>query len=167
MTTNIQALTDLLQFHPATRGGTNCYYNDNANTDYKLAFRAVFNACKEIGTDGLVIGASLKENRYSNICVKTLVSGHFQVTAIGLREGLIDETPVLSGFPKLHDIHTVTLYLSAVNQVPWYNYILELKPQRVIFNPGTENPEFQDVLTQTGIEVMEDCTIIMVEGGRF
>lgn len=115
----------------------------------------------------LVIGASLKENRYSNICVKTLVSGHFPVTAIGLREGSISETPVLTGFPAIHDIHTVTLYLRAENQVPWYNYIMDLNPQRVIFNPGTENPEFQDLLTHAGIEVTEDCTIMMVQGGRF
>jgi len=115
----------------------------------------------------LVIGASLKESRYSNICIKTLVSGHFPVTAIGLREGLIDTTPVQAGFPELHDIHTVTLYLGPDNQKSWYDYILKLNPQRVVFNPGTENEEFQNLLTDAGIEVTEDCTIMMVQGGRF
>lgn len=115
----------------------------------------------------LVIGASLKESRYSNTCVKTLVSGHFPVTAIGLREGLIDETHVLTGFPELTDIHTVTLYVGPQNQHTFYDYVLKLKPERVVFNPGTENREFQDLLTQAGIEVIEDCTIMMVQGGRF
>jgi predicted CoA-binding protein len=115
----------------------------------------------------LVIGASLKEYRYSHICVKTLVADQIPVTAIGLREGFIDQVPVKKGFPELTDIHTVTLYLSPENQLLWYNYIMKLMPERVIFNPGTENQEFEDMLANTGIEVTEDCTIMMVEGGRF
>lgn len=115
----------------------------------------------------LVIGASLKESRYSNTCVKTLVAGHIPVTAIGLREGLINETTVITGFPELQNIHTVTLYLGPDNQHPFYDYVLKLNPERVIFNPGTENREFQDMLRHARIEVIEDCTIMMVEGGRF
>ena len=115
----------------------------------------------------LVIGASLNENRYSNICVKTLVSGHFPVTAIGLREGSIDEIPVVTGNPELKNIHTVSLYLGPENQKSWYDYILKLNPERVIFNPGTENDEFRDLLSSSGIETVEDCTIVMVQSGRF
>lgn len=115
----------------------------------------------------LVIGASLKESRYSNICVKTLVSGNFPVTAIGLREGLIEGTPVQAGFPELNNIHTVTLYLGPENQKSWYNYILKLNPQRVVFNPGTENDEFEEMLSNAGIEVVEGCTIVMVKGDMF
>jgi predicted CoA-binding protein len=115
----------------------------------------------------LVIGASLKEYRFSNICIKTLVSSHFPVTAIGLREGLIDEIPVYTGFPELVNIHTVTLYLGPKNQIPWYDYILKLNPIRVIFNPGTENQEFKNLLTATGIEVIEDCTIVKVQSGNY
>ena len=115
----------------------------------------------------LVIGASLKESRYSNICVKTLVSGQFPVTALGIREGMIDQVSVQTGFPELANIHTVTLYLGPDNQKSWYKYILDLNPERVVFNPGTENPEFENLLTSAGIEVTEDCTIMMVQGGRF
>jgi len=115
----------------------------------------------------LVIGASLKESRYSNICVKTLVSGQFPVTALGIREGMIDQVSVQTGFPELVNIHTVTLYLGPDNQKSWYKYILDLNPERVVFNPGTENPEFENLLTSAGIEVTEDCTIMMVQGGRF
>ncbi len=115
----------------------------------------------------LVLGASLKERRFSHICVKTLVSGHFQVAAIGLREGMIDAIHVKTGFPELQNIHTVTLYLSPENQKSWYNYILTLNPERVIFNPGAENTEFENLLTEAGIDVIEDCTIMMVEYGRY
>jgi hypothetical protein len=74
---------------------------------------------------------------------------------------------VQTGFPELDNIHTVTLYLGPENQHPFYSYILQLKPERVIFIPGTENPELQDLLLQAGIGITEDCTIMMVEGGRF
>jgi len=115
----------------------------------------------------LVIGASLRENRYSNICIKTLVAAHFPVTAIGLREGFIDEIKVSTGFPDLRNIHTVTLYLGPENQKPWYEYILNLNPKRVIFNPGTENEGFQTMLATAGIDVIEGCTIVMVQSGRY
>ena len=115
----------------------------------------------------LVIGASLKESKYSNICVRTLKSGHFPVTAIGLREGMIDTTPVLAVAPELSNIHTVTLYLNADNQKPWYEYILKLNPKRVVFNPGAENDEFTKMLKAAGIEIVEDCTIMMVQYGRY
>lgn len=115
----------------------------------------------------LVIGASLKETRHSNICVKTLVSGHFPVKAVGLREGHIDLVPVQTGMPELSDIHTVTLYLGADNQKTWYDYILRLNPERVVFNPGTENSEFEKLLAAAGIVVTKDCTIMMVQDNRY
>ena len=115
----------------------------------------------------LVIGASLKDSRYSNVCVKTLKSFNIPVTAIGLREGFINEIPVKTGFPVLENIHTITLYLGAKNQLPWYDYILNLNPSRVIFNPGTENTELTGLLTLAGIETVEDCTIVMLQSGRY
>ena len=115
----------------------------------------------------LVLGASLKEYRYSNICVRTLVSASFPVVAIGLREGKIDHVNVMTGVPELQDIHTVTLYLKPENQNSWYDYILKLNPARVIFNPETENETFREMLNKAGIEVVEDCTLMMVQGGRY
>jgi uncharacterized protein len=115
----------------------------------------------------LVIGASLNESRYSNIAVRTLKAGHFPVTAIGLREGMIDTIPVITGTPELENIHTVTLYLNSGNQKPWFDYIMKLNPKRVVFNPGTENDEFADMLSSAGIETVEDCTIMMVQSGRY
>ena len=115
----------------------------------------------------LVIGASLKESRYSNICVKTLVSGQFPVAAIGLREGLINKTFVQTGFPELQNIHTVTLYLGPSNQHPFYDYIMKLNPERVIFNPGTENKKFEDLLIANNIVAEENCTLVLLRSGMY
>jgi len=115
----------------------------------------------------LVLGASLKEYRYSNICVRTLIAAGFPVAAIGIREGQIDQISVMTGVPELKNIHTVTLYLGPENQIPWYDYIFKLNPLRVIFNPGTENETFQEMLVREGIDVVEDCTLMMIQGGRY
>lgn len=115
----------------------------------------------------LVLGASLKESRYSHRCVQTLAAAHIPLAAIGLREGFIDGVPVVTGFPELQNIHTVTLYLTPANQIAWYDFIFNLKPKRVIFNPGTDNPDFAHKLELAGVEVVVDCTLMMVQGARF
>ena len=115
----------------------------------------------------LVIGASPKAERYSNMAVKKLTAYKHPVEAIGLRENKIDEIEIKTGFPKLENIDTVTMYLSSKNQVQYYDYIIGLKPQRVIFNPGAENPEFEKKLVENGIEPVEACTLVMLSTGEF
>ncbi len=115
----------------------------------------------------LVLGASLRDMKYSNTCVRTLQSANIPVVAIGIKEGNINSIPVVTGFQLLTDIQTVTLYLGPENQKMWYEYIIGLKPERVIFNPGTENYEFINLLKTNGISVIEDCTLMMVQYGRF
>jgi uncharacterized protein len=115
----------------------------------------------------LVIGASLNPLRYSHNCVEALVSSENQVVAIGLREGFIGNVPVHKGMPQIDDIHTVTLYIGPQNQPPFYQYIMDTKPLRVIFNPGTENPLFEKLLLAAGIKVVISCTLMMLEYGDF
>jgi len=115
----------------------------------------------------VVIGASLKKERYSNIAVRRLTEHHVPVTAIGLREGDIRGTHVFTPFPEVENIHTVTIYVGPRNQPFWYDFILNLHPKRVIFNPGTENEEFQAKLQGLGIEVVEDCTLVMLSKDDF
>jgi uncharacterized protein len=115
----------------------------------------------------LVIGASLDETKYSNLCLRELVENDIPAYAIGLREGSIAGVPVVKGFPILNDIHTVTLYLNAIRQLEYYDYLLKMKPARVIFNPGTENPEFETLLEENGIEVVSACSIMMLKAGVF
>ena len=115
----------------------------------------------------LVLGASLKPNRFSYKAVRELRMYGFPTVAIGLREGVINDVQVIKGYPELEDIDTITLYLGPPRQVPLYNYILSLNPRRIIFNPGTENPELMELAESQGIETIEDCTLVMLELGMF
>jgi predicted CoA-binding protein len=115
----------------------------------------------------LVIGASEKVVRYSNICVRSLQDHNIPTFAIGSRLGAINHTSILTGFPQMPEIHTVTLYINPEVQKEYYNYIFQLQPKRVIFNPGTTNPDFSASLREKGIEVINDCTIIMLRNKEF
>lgn len=115
----------------------------------------------------LVLGASLNVDRYSNICINELVENGFPVSAIGLREGEVAGVKILKGFPQLQGIHTVTLYLGPQNQPQYYDYVLGLRPKRIIFNPGTGNEAFAALAEKQGIKVDNKCTLLMISGGYF
>lgn len=115
----------------------------------------------------LVLGVSLKPGRFSNLAVKKLVSLHYPVIAVGLREGEIDGVKIQKPFPRINELHTLTLYLGAKNQACYYGYILKINPKRVIFNPGTENIEFENTLRNQGIQVVRGCTLIMLDNGTY
>jgi hypothetical protein len=115
----------------------------------------------------LVLGASLNPSRFSNICIHELVDNDFPVTAVGLREGEVAGVQILKGMPQIEGIHTVTLYLGPQNQPQFYEYILSLKPVRLIFNPGTGNDELASLAEKQGIKVENKCTLLMISGGYF
>ena len=73
----------------------------------------------------------------------------------------------LKGNPALTDVDTVTLYLNPTNQKPYYDYILSLKPKRIIFNPGTENEELEKLAAAKGIETMEACTLVLLSTNQY
>jgi predicted CoA-binding protein len=112
----------------------------------------------------LVLGASLNKSRYSNICINTLVDAEIPARAIGLREGEVAGVQIETGQPEIEGLHTVTLYLNPRNQVPYYEYIIRLKPKRIIFNPGTWNPDLADLAKDNDIQVVSNCTLIMISG---
>lgn len=115
----------------------------------------------------LVVGASEKTERYSNKAVRMLREYSHEVVAIGLREGTIDDVPILTGRPVLEGIDTVTLYVGPQRQDDLIDYVVTMKPRRVIFNPGTENTVFQEKLTAAGIEPIEACTLVMLRTGQW
>ena len=102
----------------------------------------------------VVLGASPNPARYSYKAVRLLLRHGHEPIPIGIREGEIDGIKIIKGMPQVNDVHTVTLYLGPARQKQYYDYILSLKPQRVIFNPGTENPELEQMLTARGIETV-------------
>jgi predicted CoA-binding protein len=116
----------------------------------------------------LVLGASPNPERYSLKAVRTLQSKNIPVIAIGRRDIDTDNLRIRKGLPDdIGPVHTVTLYLNAENQKEYYDYILSLHPRRVIFNPGTANSEFADMLKKENIEVVSDCMLVMLACGKF
>lgn len=115
----------------------------------------------------LVLGASLKEERYSNKAIRDLRKYGHPVVAVGLREGEVLDVPIVKDIPPGTAVDTVTVYLNAHNQEPWEARILALKPKRVIFNPGAENPGFERKVEAAGIEAMEACTLVLLHTGQF
>lgn len=115
----------------------------------------------------LVLGASAKPERYSYMAtVKLKLYGH-EVIAIGNRVGMIESTPIITHHPVEEGIDTVTLYLSAKFQKQYYPYLLSLKPKRILFNPGTENPELVELAKANGIEAVEACTLVLLGNGLY
>lgn len=115
----------------------------------------------------LVIGASLKSDRFSNRAVRLLRHYNHEVVAIGIQSGNIGDVEIQTGMPALTDIHTVTMYVSANNQHDFIDYIIALNPKRIIFNPGTENPDFYRMLKENNILFLENCTLVMLNTGTF
>lgn len=115
----------------------------------------------------LIIGASEKSDRYSNMAAHRLQQHGVDFVPLGLKTGEVAGKTILTGFPELAGIHTVTLYVNPERQKAYYDYILSLHPQRVIFNPGTENDDFAQQLENKGIEAVEGCTLVMLSSGTF
>lgn len=115
----------------------------------------------------IVIGASPNPERFSNKAVRLLsINGH-PVIAQGIRAGKIGDIEIIKGKPIIDDIHTVTMYIGPARQEEYYEYILSLNPERIIFNPGTENSEFSQLAEKKGIETVENCTLVMLNTGIF
>ncbi len=115
----------------------------------------------------LVLGTSLKSERYSNIAIHKLTKKNIETVAIGLRKGKIKNVLIETEKIPFKDIHTITLYLNAKRQQDYYQYVINMNPKRVIFNPGTENPEFYAILKKNGIEVEIACTLVLLQMGFF
>ena len=115
----------------------------------------------------LVLGASLKPIRYSYMAINRLVQKRQPVVAIGLRGGEVAGVTIDTGFPDYEDVDTVTLYLNAQNQKPYFEYLIQLRPKRIIFNPGTENPELYKLLKQANIEIDNACTLVLLSTNTY
>lgn len=111
----------------------------------------------------LVLGASPTPVRYAYKAVKRLLSYGHEVVAIGKIEAEIDSVKIIKEMIDIPDVHTVTMYLNPEKQEPYLEYIIDLEPQRIIFNPGSYNPKLEKLAKAAGIEVLEDCTLVMLD----
>ena len=115
----------------------------------------------------LVLGASPNASRYSYMAVERLTQHGHEVIAVGARDGKIGATSIQSEFPTDAKVDTVTLYLNPDRQKEYYNRILDLKPKRIIFNPGTENVELENLAESRGIATEEACTLVLLSTGQY
>ncbi len=118
----------------------------------------------------LILGASTKSERYSNIAFHKLKAAGHPVYALGYREGFLDDnTPIhTTPQPQWNAIDTVTVYLNPTNQELYYDYLLKLKPKRVLFNYGSENKTFAELLQNAGIGVEKSvCTLVLLSTNQY
>jgi uncharacterized protein len=115
----------------------------------------------------LVLGASPDPIRFSYKAIKSLIRYGFPVVAVGNQEGEVSGVTIQIGQPKIENLDTVALYLNPRKQKEYYDYLISLAPKRIIFNPGTENQELMQLAAQKGIQIVEDCTLIMLNTDRY
>ena len=115
----------------------------------------------------LVIGASPEPSRYSYIAINMLREAGHPVVAIGKSQGEVAGVSIQKEQMHYPDIDTVTLYINPTFQKAYYDYLIQLKPRRIIFNPGTENPELAELAQQAGISTMDACTLVMLRTGQY
>jgi len=99
--------------------------------------------------------------------MRSLLGHKIEAIGIGLREGDVSGAQILTDMPIINNIHTLTLYLNAKRQKSYYDYIVTIKPQRVIFNPGTKNAELELVLTENDIFFEHACTLVLLSTGQY
>ncbi len=110
----------------------------------------------------VIIGASNNPERYAYKATKMLSEHGHTVYPVGLREGKINGIDIITQKQVFENIDSVTLYVGPANQPSWYDYILSLNPKRIIFNPGTENPELEKLASEKNIECTEACTLVLL-----
>lgn len=116
----------------------------------------------------LVLGASLKPERYAyHAIIKLRAAGH-PVLAIGRQAGTIADVQVHTQMdPTWTNIDTVSLYLQAAHQEQYFEALLQCQPKRVLFNPGTENPLLSKQLWDKGIETENACNLVLLSTNQY
>ena len=115
----------------------------------------------------VVLGASPNPERFSYQAVQSLLQRNYTVIAVGIRPGFIENLPILTGIPDLASVDTLLLYIGPGHQKDYFEPIIKLAPRRIIFNPGTENPELINLCIKNRIEVVLDCSLVMLSSGQF
>lgn len=117
----------------------------------------------------VIIGATPNPSRYAYLAAGMLSEYNHEIVPVGIKKGEVFGKPILSitDRPSIKDVDTVTLYIGPQHQPEYYEYLLSLKAKRVIFNPGTENPELEALLAKRGTETMEACTLVLLRSGQY
>jgi hypothetical protein len=117
----------------------------------------------------VIIGATTNPTRYAYFAAERLTTAGHEIVPMGIKKGEVfgEEILDIRQSPKVADVDTVTLYLGPQHQPEYYAYLIGLKPKRIIFNPGTENPELVKKAQAAGIETEYACTLVMLGSGEY
>lgn len=115
----------------------------------------------------LILGATPNPSRYAYLAAQRLHAKDHQIVNVGIKQGEVVGVPILHGTPEIEDVDTVTLYVGAKHQPPYYDWLMGLKPRRIIFNPGTENPTLAKMARDNRIETVVGCTLVMLASGQY
>jgi uncharacterized protein len=117
----------------------------------------------------VIIGATTNPARYAYIAARMLTDYQHEIIPVGLKEGEVFGKEILDILekPPVNDVDTVTMYIGPQRQPEYYNYILDMKPRRIIFNPGTENEVLEKMAEDRGIEVVYGCTLVMLRSHQY
>jgi predicted CoA-binding protein len=117
----------------------------------------------------VIIGATPNSSRYAYLAAQMLSEYNHEIVPLGIQKGYVSGKEILDirQKPAIDGVDTVTLYIGPQRQPEWYDYILSLKPKRIIFNPGTENDEFEQMAEAKGVEALEACTLVMLRSHQY
>lgn len=117
----------------------------------------------------VIVGATPNSGRYAHIAAEMLNDDGFPFIPLGIKQGEVLGQTILDirQSPPIEDVHTLTLYVGERNLAPYHDYLLSLRPQRIIFNPGAENRSLYQAAEAQGIEVVEACTLVMVRSNQY
>ena len=115
----------------------------------------------------VILGATPNPSRYAFIAANRLVNSGHEIVNVGIKEGEVAGAKILGGTPALTDVDTVTLYVGPRHQPPYYDWLLGLGARRIIFNPGTENPELMRLARAAGVVVVAGCTLVMLASSQY
>jgi uncharacterized protein len=115
----------------------------------------------------LILGATTSNDKYAYKAAEKLVQVGHSIVPVGIRQGEVFGKFIVNSKELQSEIDTITLYLSPVNQREWYDYIVNTKPRRVVFNPGTENPELKSLIESKSILAEEACTLVLLATNQY
>lgn len=115
----------------------------------------------------LILGATDNPSRYAYLAANRLVNAGHDIINIGIKKGTVGGVEIEKPGEVKSGVHTITLYIGPALQEQYYDYIVSTHPKRLIFNPGTENPELFKLAKEHGIEVVEACTLVLLSTGGY
>jgi len=130
----------------------------NLNGTYVLHKKPIDDFMKNV----LVLGASFNPDRYAHMAIRKFEKKGFRVFGLGNRCGKVASIEIRTNQFSIPNLYAISLYLSAKNQIDYYDYIVNLNPEKVIFNPGAENSSLELILEQHGIYYEKACTLVLL-----